>query len=415
MIRKLIIKDLLLRLRNPAGFVILTLLPIFFALLLGMIFGPGSDEQPAIQVSLLTEDHDDSFASQFILGAFGRGELASLFQITAVDSGTGRQMMDAGKASALLIVPDGFGEALLDEEPTYLKLVKNPSESFSPKIAEETVMILAELSDRFVRLSSGQLRRIRKHIDAETEMSDAEMAILAVNTYHLIKRVEEILFPPAIAIKTSEVREEEEELPVSVLYVYILAGISIFSLLFMMEALARDFFTEQENQTVHRLLSGPVRPFIYVFSKLSFIFLAGLISFLLVWLMAGLLFGIRLPLSLVPHFMLLVFALLSSLTGVVGMIYALSANRSQASAIAPACIIFFGLFGGAMIQAEQLPEFMRPVSVTSPIYWGQDALKMLFVENAGLSNIWIHLAVLGGMGLLLNHLSFWFFERKLRA
>jgi len=366
-----------------------------------MIFGPKSDDAPTIQISLLTEDHDGTFVSEFILGAFGRGEMAKMFQVTAVDSGTGRQMMDEGKASALLIIPKGFGNALLDEEQTHLELVKNPSESFAPKIAEETITILAEMSDRFVRLSSKQIRQIKKHIDSDTEMSDAQMAIMAINTYHLIKRVEDILFPPAIAIETADVEEEKDPMSTSVL--------------FMMEALARDFFVEQDNQTAYRLLSGPIRPFTYVLSKLSFIYIVGLVSYLLVWIIAIILFGIRLPLYLVPPFLLLVLVLLTSLTGIIGMIYSLAANRSQASAIAPACIIFFGLFGGAMIQAEQLPQFMRPISFTSPVYWGQDAVKKLFVENLGIASIWINLAVLGGIGLLLNGLSFLFFERKLRA
>lgn len=416
MIRNLIAKDLLIRLKNPTGFITLTLLPILFALLLGMIFGSDSDEQPAIRVTLLTEDHDDTFASQFILGAFGRGELAGMFQATAVDSGTGRAMMDEGKASALLVVPKGFGDALLNEEPTHLELVKNPSESFAPKIAEETVLIMSELSDRFVRLNSDQLRKIKGFIDSDTDPSDAQMAILAVNTYHLIKRVQDVLFPPAIALKTSEVENEEDTaMPASVLYVYLLAGISVFTLLFMMEALARDFYTEQENQTVHRLLSGPVRPAAYVFSKLLFIYVAGFISFLLVWLIAGGLFGIRLPIRLAPGFILLVLILLTSLTGIIAAIYAVSSSRSQAAAIAPACIIFFGLFGGAMIQVNQLPQFMRPVSLASPVYWGQDAIKQILLEQADIRAIWMHLAVLGGIGLVLNGLSFLRFERKLRS
>jgi ABC-2 type transport system permease protein len=415
LIRKLIGKDLLLRLKNPTGFITLTLMPILFALLLGLIFGPKSNDAPAIRVSLLTEDHDDTFASQFLMGTFTRGELSQIFQVTAVDSGTGRQMMDEGKASALLIIPKGFGKKLLDEEQTYLELVKNPSESFAPKIAEETVTILAEMSDRLIHLSSGQIRQIRKYMDSDVDMTDAQMAIMAINTYHLIRRVEDVLFPPAIAIETSDVETEKNPMSTSVLYVYLLAGISIFSLLFMLDALARDFFVEQENQTAYRLLSGPIRPFTYVFSKLSFIYLTGFISFLLVWMIAALLFGIRLPLNLLPAFLILTLILLTSLTGVIGMIYGLAANRSQASAIAPACIIFFGLFGGAMIQIDQLPEFMRPVSFASPVFWGQDAVKKLFVENLGIASFGINLAVLGGIGLLLNGLSFLLFERKLRA
>jgi len=416
LIWNLVKKDLLLRTKNPAGIITLALLPILFALLLGLIFGPGSDDAPSIRVGMLVEDHDDSFASQFLTGAFGRGEMAEMFEVTVVDSGAGRQMMDDGKASALLIIPKGFGEALLDEEQTQLELVKNPSESFAPEIAEETVIILAELADRFVRLSSSQLRQIKKYIDNDTDMSDAQMAILAVNTYHLIRRVEDVLFPPAITIESEDVeKEEEESTPSSVMYIYILAGISVFTMLFMLEAMARDFYVEQENQTAQRLLSGPMRPTTYIFSKLLFLFMMGCTTFLLVWTIAGILFGIRLTLDLVPQFLLLTVVLMTSLIGVVGMIHSVARNRNQAGAIAPACVIFLGLFGGAMIPVNQLPEFMRPISYVSPVYWGQDAVKKLFIENTGIESFGLNLIVLCGIALVLNSLSFLLFERKLRA
>ena len=317
-------------------------LPLLFATLLGSLFGPKSGDGVDFKVKLLTEDHDQSFASQFLTGAFGRGELAEMFEVTAVDSGTGRALMDKGKGSALLIIPKGFGKNLLHERPTQVELIKNPSESFAPKIVEETMNILTEVADRFIRFSSGPLRIIRDKIDRDEDFSDAEMALLAVTVYRKLDRVGDYLFPPAIAIESGSVQDEDNEdsLPMANLYVVLLSGISIFCLLFMLEAMAREFYTEQENNTLYRLMIGPIRIFTFVAAKLLFLFLVGLTAQTLIWMTAILLFGIRIPAFQILPFIGFSIILLAALTGLVGLIYGVSNKRSQAQAIAPAVIIF---------------------------------------------------------------------------
>jgi len=414
LIGTLIKKDLLLKVKSPGGFLLLVSMPLLFALLLGLIFGPKESGETAVRVRLLTEDHDRSFASQFLTGAFGRGELAQMFEVTALDSGTGRAWMDRGKGSALLVIPKGFGRTLLDEKPAELLLIKNPGESFAPRIAEETVSILAEGGDRLFRIADGPVREIRRHIDTDTEFTTGEIAVLSVNIYLLIRRLENVLFPPQIVLREAGVDGQEESVPSSVLYVHLLAGIAIFSLLFLIEALARDFHTEHERRTLHRQIAGPVGIGTFVSSKLIFLWIAGMAAHVLVWLAACLLFGIRIPAEQFGPFVLFSAILLAALTGVIGALYGLVRKRSQIQAVAPAVILFFGMTGGAMIQIDFLPPFLKPMSVLSPIYWGQDALKKMLIENLPPSAIGMNLAVLGLAALVFNGLAMMLFSRKFR-
>ena len=64
---------------------------------------------------------------------------------------------------------------------------------------------------------------------------------------------------------------------------------------------------------------------------------------------------------------------------------------------------------------DSLPGFMQKVSRISPVYWGQDVIKKLLLDNAGIEQIGINLIVLGAIALFSCGMTFFFFERKLRT
>ena len=402
MIVKLVIKDALRRIRQPAGYLIIVSLPFLFALLLGLAFGPRKSNESIIQVKMLIEDRDDSFASHFLANAFGNGEMQNMFQITAVDTGQGRAMMDRGEASALLIVPSGFGDSLLHRKAVALELIKNPSESFAPKIAEETVKILAEGGDRIIRMAETPLGTVRKRIDSETDITDAEMAILAVQVLQMSRKVEDILFPPLIQLETSASDETGREPDSAGFFGYILGSVLVMTLLFILEALHRDVFIEVENHTFTRQRLA-VGLFQYNLSKVIFVYLSGILSYLLVWTIGVPLFGIHLTFMQGIRLFIFAFILMIGLTGIITFIYALAQTRSQAQSIAPAIIIGFSMLGGAMIPLESLPGFVRQVSVISPVYWGIRALHEIVLGNASFLQIRqpVIILFLTGVGLII--------------
>ena len=402
MIFKLVIKDALRRIKQPSGYLIIISLPFLFTLLLGLAFGPRKPDESIIQVKMLIEDRDDSFASHFLTNAFSNGEMQKLFQITAVDTGQGRTAMDRGDASALLIIPDGFGDSLLHRKAVALELIKNPGEAFAPKIAEETVLILAEGGDRILRMADTPLNTIRKRIDSETDITDAEMAILSVQMLQMIRKVEDILFPPLIQMESSTSGETGQEPDSAGFFGYILGSVLVMTLLFILEVLNRDVFIEVENHTFTRQRLA-VGFFQYNLSKIIFVYLSGILSYLLVWAIGVPLFGIHLTFMQGIRLFIFAFILLIGLTGIITFIYALAQTRSQAQSIAPAIIIGFSMLGGAMIPLESLPGFVRQASVISPVYWGIQALHEIVLGNASFIQIRqpVIILLLIGAGLIV--------------
>ena len=57
----------------------------------------------------------DAFVSGKLVGAAGQGPLEEVFDVTYVSRDEGRRIVDAGNASALLILPAGLQEALVGE------------------------------------------------------------------------------------------------------------------------------------------------------------------------------------------------------------------------------------------------------------------------------------------------------------
>jgi len=412
LIWKLLKKDALLRVKNPTGFLILLLMPFLFALLIGLAFGPSGKGGRTYQIRLLVEDRDNSFASQMLKFAFGQGELARILLLQSVRGDTGRVLLEQGKASALLVIPAGFSDSLFHQKKSELVLVKNPSEAFGPKIAEETVRLFAEAGDRLVRIAAEPLRRISERVDANEDPPEAEIASISIQISRLVNRISTLLIPPRITLDVQTVSAKKRQNASSDLYTANVCRMLVMCLLFLIDALLRDIYEERENHTLMRLRAGSVGAGLFTFSKMVFAFLGGLVSIAAVWLGMAALFGVRMDaiqwLMLVPFLCVLT----AAVVGIDMLIHAFSRSRSQAQALSPAVIIIFSMLGGCMVPVETLPPFMQKAALISPVYWGVNGLQRIALEHANPVQLLPHVLVLSTTACILLAFSFFMVRRK---
>ena len=102
-------KDLRRRLTDPASLVIWLGIPLLLGGLISLLTGGGGGPVPKAHVLLV--DQDDSLLSRLLANA-GGGDQAFL-DIETVTEAEGRARMDAGEASAMLVLPKGFTDAVL--------------------------------------------------------------------------------------------------------------------------------------------------------------------------------------------------------------------------------------------------------------------------------------------------------------
>ena len=119
-------KDIRRRLRDPAAFAIWIGVPLLLGSLLSFM-NSGSDSPP--RATVLVVDEDATAASGLLAAALGRVPILDLDPV-ALDEG--RRRIDSGDATALLVVPAGFQQAVLGGSAVKLTLVTNPAERILP-------------------------------------------------------------------------------------------------------------------------------------------------------------------------------------------------------------------------------------------------------------------------------------------
>ncbi len=407
MIWQLYKKDILRLRKQPGGFLLLIALPILLASLMAFIFN-NDNGSVMPNIKLVIEDRDDSFVSGMLKSAFGQGDLGKMFEVQQVDSGTGRIYIEEDKAAALLIIPPGFADSLFLFSPAELILLKNPSLDFGPKITQEVVTIFAEAVDRLLHVGEEPIRMIQQEIDNKDKMTDQTTAAIAVMINQLLNKTGDLVFDPPISLKTSSISDEQSSTNSSTLiFTILLTGIATMSLYFILNGLAVDFFREREQFTFYRILISPVRPSVFILSKQLYLLTAGGTSLLAVWILAMSLWGVRISFSQIPLFFLILIGTVLSTVSIISLFYSVFKTRGQASAIMPAVVILFALLGGGMIPLQSLPDFFKPMSQFSPIFWAVDGQQKIVVDNSGFAAVFPHLAVLFGLsliGLLLTYI-----------
>ncbi len=137
-----VVKDLRRWRRDPFALAVWLAIPLVLAVLLNVVFGGG---KPAPQGVLLIADEDNTFASKMVAGVFHRDPLDKMLVLERVQRAQGRRRIDHGEASAFLIIPAGFGQAVNRGSPFRVQLFTNPSQSILPKVIEDSLSITLDM------------------------------------------------------------------------------------------------------------------------------------------------------------------------------------------------------------------------------------------------------------------------------
>ncbi|MBL4773381.1 MAG: hypothetical protein JKX98_07195, partial [Alcanivoracaceae bacterium] len=183
---------------------------LIIPLMMGGLFSliSGSDGQPKPIGTLLITDHDDSWLSQLLIGGFKQGPMAEMFIAKEVNHEEAQITMAEGKASIWLEIEAGFAQNFLDEKPTVIRLVKNPSQNILPQIAETAVNLMADGGHYIQLLFATELNQFNKLLSGK-DVSDTDMALMSVQIKHTMENLEKQLFPPQIkAIKEKKVEKK---------------------------------------------------------------------------------------------------------------------------------------------------------------------------------------------------------------
>ncbi len=367
-------KDLRRRLRDPAALVIWLAIP---ALLGGlMTLAMGGREGPAPQAHLLLVDEDDTVLSRLLAGSFGgQSHTGSLARVERVARAEGQARIDAGDGTALLIIPEAFAQAMLEDRPVALELITNPSQSILPAIVEEVLRVVVDGAFYVQRLIGDPYRRLGEQGSSpDARVREAAIGAFAVEAHDLWRRLEGTLHPPVIRL-TTKVEGKQEEPARPSFGLLFLPGLLFMALLFVSQGIAEDLWVERESGTLRRVLVTPQALSAFLLGKL----VAGLVIIGAV-LMVGMGLGTwvhGIPLSATAAAW--VWGVWSGLFFllVLHVAYLFASNRRVASVLANMVMFPMMMLGGAFFPFEVMPPWMATAGRLTPNGWALVQLKAI--------------------------------------
>ena len=376
-------KELRIRLRDRWALVMWVLVPLTIG---GMITALSGGDQPQPTAQLLIVDEDDGLLSGLLIGALGQTQDGQLISVESVSREEGQARIEEGDGSALLIIPEGFGDAVLNEEPSELQLITNPAQQILPAIVEEFLSVLTDGVFYLHRIFGNELKIVAAQIEnlppgQNAVFPDPMISQLGVSLNAAAETLVEYLDPMALELAEPEGNQEDATGLTFALVFF--PGVIFMGLLFAAQGLSDSFWQEREAGTLRRTLVSPL--------SLSEIFMGKLLSgagllFLLSAVMTtvGFLYhGLSLASWLPTVLWLTVSGLV--LYGLMSLFQLIAPTRKSASLITSILIFPLMMIGGAFFPFEALPDWLKAIGVWVPNGYLLERLKAYLFYDGGVT------------------------------
>ena len=466
MILHLTAKDLRRRIRSPLGTILLLIFPVAFAVLIGLTFGREDGLEP---VKLAMVDFDGGFFSRIPANAFNREEMNEFFQLVMVSPNDWKKEFGKAKGNgaaegedlyktfmgfleqtghypedsvrverdhsreknpaevwiselllksgcaALLIIPKGFDNAVIQGNDISLLLFKNPSQTMYPVVAESLADIMTLILSIGSEVLREPLRTIEETVlDEDGFPSERSMVEVTRLTSRSLRRIKKYIMPeggafgafkPLITISTyqetaqGKPEEETEQSLVLRIILMVFPGIAVIALMMIADLVMRDIRIEYEQKTLVRQFVAPVSSDMVIAGKMLAAFLISFIALVILACLA--LLWKPGPVSL-AGVALLSFSFVLAAVGLSALIYSLAGSARQGAVISSVILMPMGFLGGSFVPLQAIKaSFLGMFAPFTLNYWAVDGYLKLLSEKAGPSAILLHCGILLAVGVVL--------------
>lgn len=383
-------KDLRRRLADPVALLLWIGIPVMIGGLMGLASGGGSAKP---RIELLLVDQDDTFLSRFLAGARSQGELGDYLDVELVELEAGRARIEAGDATALLVLPEGLTEAILKEEPAELRLVTNPAQHILPSMLEEGLEMLVEAAFYLQRWVGEPLREMADGPpEGQDFFADETVASFSAEINRRMRGLDGMLFPPVLKLEMEASSEEQED--GFNFAIFFLPGVLFMSLLFIAQGISEDVWKEKDQGTLRRAVSAPQGVAVFLGGKLA----AGTVVMVAVSLAGLVLSVVGFGIPAAPMVLGLVWCTFCG-TGLIALFVAIQllASSQRAGNILTSVVLFpLMMLGGTFFPFEAMPSWMARVGRWTPNGVGVTELKKLMTDGPDPASL-----LLGAAGIAL--------------
>ncbi len=408
-------KDLQLFFSDRRAVIMSFAVPIAIASFFGSIFsGPGRDSEPA-RISVAVVDQDCSAISASIVSG---AQADRNLRVTTPSVDEAREAVRKGKISVGVVIPKGFGDAA--GKAFFGNGEKPPLDVlFDPSRNVEVAMVRGILTEHVMQAVSKEMfggaqgravvEQTLPQIEASTLPEDQKRALV-----DMLKSVQNFYKQPAGAQGNSgpsrgitmpyTVHEEAMTSGSNVAYngyAHSFAGMGIQFLLFAAANLGIEILLERQRGLWKRLRSAPVSRFTLLAGKTASMTIVGLMTLLVSFGFAMIVFGVRILGSLVGFASVcLACALMAATFGL--LIAALGKTPAATRGVTTLAVLMMVMLGGAWVPTFIFPAWLQQATVVVPARWAVDGLDAMTWRGIGLRG-----AILPTIVLLGFAVAFW--------
>lgn len=408
----LIRKDFTRRWRSPLATIVLLAFPFMMAGLIGSISSGSSGG--GMDLTIFVLDRDGGLIGGLLTQGPPPGD--SEVELNLVEVGEeGFARMEAGEASAMIVLEEGFSERAFDGEPVEFLLVRNPAESIKPELVEQGLLVLSTYIDVAVKVLGEEISEFGDMFNADEMPTMLAVTQLSSRVYKKLEAAGDYVFPPVVQVSSvKEGADEQGEVEAGPnVFGYVLVMVAVMSVLFAAIRAVTEIYEERSTGMVRRFLATPVPVSHFIGSKILFAVLFGILVMAILLIAGGLLgwFGSSIPVvGVLAH--TAGFSLAAA--GLMVVIIGLVKTEKQAGILSWIVVMFMSAIGGSMFPAENFPEFMQGVARYTLNYWAVEGYLDMIVRGVDPAAVMPVSGALAVMGLVLTGIGFLLMRVRVR-
>jgi ABC-2 type transport system permease protein len=384
-------KDTKIMVRDRAALLVMLAMPLALIFILGSALGSiGEGGSLNARVAIVNLD-EGSTGQRFVDGLTESKDIAKVFTIEVRDDAEAvRTAVERGDLTAALIIPKDLTAKVQSHEPVALEVLQDPGSQVSAGVWAGVVR--AGVSSASAQIVAGEM--LGEAFAAAPGPGSGSSPVDGQQAVSQMKL-------DGVKVEQIEVKLEKQVSMIS----YYSAGMSGMFLLFGGMFGAFNFVRERREQTLARMLSTPANKVSVVGGKALGVLAIGVLQFVVLFAGTRLFFGVDWG-SNIAGVLIVGFAEAVAAAGLAMTLAALGKSERSIGGVGPALIMLFAALGGSMIPAEQLPKFLLPAQVLSPVYWTVNSFLDL-MRGASLSAVLPNVAAVLAIGLVLLGFGIW--------
>ncbi len=416
--RAMVRKDLQLFFSDRRAVIMSFVVPIAIASFFGSIFsGPSQSSEPA-RIGVAIVDQDDGPISRAIV-AGARDD--TTLRVATPTADEARRAVRRGATSVAVVIPRGFGEAagsafFGNGDRPALQFLYDPSRNV------ELAMVRGVMTEHVMQAVSremfggaqgrAEIEKTLPQIEASASLpADQKRALMQMLTsvqafYDQQASTGQAGAPRGITMPytVDEEAVTANENTAYNGYAHSFAGMGIQFLLFAAANLGIDILLERQRGLWRRLRSAPVSRFTLVAGKAASMTLIALMTLLVSFAFAMVVFKVRIAGSLLGFVgVAIACSIMAATFGL--LIAALGRTPAATRGVTTLAVLMMVMLGGAWVPTFIFPVWLQRATIVVPARWAVDGLDAMTWRGLGLGAAIVPILVLLGFAAVFGAIA----------